>query len=419
MKQLIIFCCLAIFAINSYAQTNFDKGYFIDNDGQKTKCLIKNEDWKDNPTRFEYKISEEDELKGIGIESVAEFGVDNFSKYIRSTVDVDMSVYLGESSRLEETKDPVFVTKEIFLKTLVEGKASLYLYEKELLQKFFYQKEVDTIKQLVYRRYVEFTPLENRGNVYVYNTEKIKENNLYKQQLWSDFEDDTDIFSIQDLKYDRKALTSFFVKCNQSSNVDFIDYVLLSRIKTFNLTLRTRLNNSSLKMNYGQDFLGNIDLGNKMGFGFGIEAEIVLPFRKGRWTIPIEPTYQSFKTEKSIINRFGATIIMDVNYQSIELPLGARRYFFLNEKSKVFINGFLVLDFNILESSITAKTTAGFSLNTLKPQALANVALGAGYKYNDRYSVELRYLSNRNLALRNPFLDTYYETLSAVIGFTL
>ena len=47
--------------MNCFAQISFEKGYFINNANQKTNCLIKNQDWKDNPTEFEYKLDENSE----------------------------------------------------------------------------------------------------------------------------------------------------------------------------------------------------------------------------------------------------------------------------------------------------------------------------------------------------------------------
>ena len=69
-------------SFNSYSQISFEKGYYIDNDNKKINCLIKNIDWMNNPTEFEYKLPENDNSKRITIRSVKEFGVYNSSKYI-------------------------------------------------------------------------------------------------------------------------------------------------------------------------------------------------------------------------------------------------------------------------------------------------------------------------------------------------
>ena len=43
--------------LNSFAQTNFNKGYFISVGDIKTECFIKNEDWKSNLVENKYRIN--------------------------------------------------------------------------------------------------------------------------------------------------------------------------------------------------------------------------------------------------------------------------------------------------------------------------------------------------------------------------
>ena len=43
------------FAMILNAQTNFEKGYCIDNTGNTIICYIKNFDWRNNPNTFKYK----------------------------------------------------------------------------------------------------------------------------------------------------------------------------------------------------------------------------------------------------------------------------------------------------------------------------------------------------------------------------
>ena len=91
MKKRILFLLAAILSLNCYSQISFEKGYYIDNTNQKINCLIKNIDWKNNPTEFEYKLSKNSESKKTTIKTIKEFGIDNISKYIRRTVSIDRS----------------------------------------------------------------------------------------------------------------------------------------------------------------------------------------------------------------------------------------------------------------------------------------------------------------------------------------
>jgi hypothetical protein len=142
-KQLVLLLTIAVFSINAYSQNTFEKGYFINNNNQKTECLIKNNDWKSNPSSFEYKESENSEIIVVDITSAKEFGIYTLSKYVRSTVKLDKSsVNINE---LSTEKEPAFIEEILFLKVLVEGKSNLYHYLDGNIQRFFYNKDNATI----------------------------------------------------------------------------------------------------------------------------------------------------------------------------------------------------------------------------------------------------------------------------------
>ena len=130
-----LFLLIILFSYSSYSQIVFEKGYFINNSNEKMECFIKNIDWRNNPTEFTYKTSEVSTQKNIGIESVKEFGLYNFSKYVRKTVEIDKS--LESLDRLAHEKNPVFIEQELFLKVLVEGQANLYVYQEGDLKNSF------------------------------------------------------------------------------------------------------------------------------------------------------------------------------------------------------------------------------------------------------------------------------------------
>ncbi len=90
MKKQSLLLLLMIISLTSYAQIKFEQGYFIDNNGTKTECLIKNVDWHDNPSQIEYKISEDDEARMGYIRNIKEFAVSDL-KYVKATVNIDIS----------------------------------------------------------------------------------------------------------------------------------------------------------------------------------------------------------------------------------------------------------------------------------------------------------------------------------------
>lgn len=155
MKKKLLFILTIILTTHCFSQISFESGYYIDNSNQKIKCLIKNIDWKNNPTQFKYKLTKTSDAKEITIKSVKEFGIDNVSKYIRCSVNIDKSSeYLN---KLSNDKEPLFNEEELFLKVLIEGEASLYHYSEDgNLKRFFYDTQNTNIKQLIFKSYKNF-----------------------------------------------------------------------------------------------------------------------------------------------------------------------------------------------------------------------------------------------------------------------
>ena len=406
-KQLPLFLLLTIvFTINSYSQIIFEKGYYINNSNQKINCLIKNLDWKNNPTEFEYKQTENSDVKKATIKSVQEFGIYNTSKYFRKIVEIDQSS--NNIGYLSTDKNPIFKKTEIFLKVLVEGKANLYSFEDGFLRRFFYSLETSNIEQLIYKRYKS-------------SENKVGQNNRFRNQLWNDLKCSTiKMNNLKNLKYAKSNLISFFSKYNTCSNSEFINYDKKQKRDLFNLTLRPRINSSSLATNNASNVSRSIDFGNKLSFGFGVEAEFILPFNKNKWAILIEPTYQRFKAEKTIdaSNVSGGKLTGDVNYSSIEIPVGLRHYFFLNENSKIFINAAFIFDLGST-SSIKFKRANNTNLNSFDIKTEKNMAFGLGYKFNNQYSIEIRHQTSRDLLKIYNSHESDYKTLSIIFGYSI
>lgn len=404
-KKLLLLLIATIFSLNVYSQISFEKGYYINNSEQKIDCLIKNLDWKNNPTNFEYKVSENSESINANIKSVKEFGIYNNSKYIRNTVKIDKSS--ENINNLSYDRNPVFVEEQLFLKVLVEGKSNLYFYENGYLQCFFYNKDNSNIEQLIYKSYL-------------ISENEMGKNNQFKQQLWDNLKCPTiGMNKIEHLEYKKNSLINFFIEYNKCNNSDFINYQRKVKKDLFNLTFRAHLNNSSLSIQNYFSNVNNTDFGNKSGFGFGVEAEYILPFNKNKWAVSIEPTYQNFKSKKtSDVNSIsGRKPIVTVDYSSIEVPLSLRYYFFLNKNSKIFINTSYVLDFS-LKSSIEYKFTDNSNYN-LEVNTQNNWAFGIGYKFKDKYSLEMRGQTSKNILSDYIYWKSDYNTLSIILGYSL
>lgn len=405
MKKKLFFLLTIILSLNSYSQVSFEKGYYIDNNDQKISCLIKNLDWKNNPTKFEFKLSENSETQKADIKSIKEFAITNATKFIRSTVKIDRSS--GNVNNLNADKNPVFSEEQLFLKVLVEGKANLYEYTDSDLKRYFYNKTDAPIEQLIYKSYM-ISDLD------------VGKNTKFRQQLWMDLNcPNFKLSDVEKVEYKKNDLVQYFTKYSSCLTNESVEYTPKQKKDLFNLTIRSRLYNSSLAIKNSMYNLRNTDFGKKTRIGFGVEAEYILPFNKNKWSIAIEPSYQSFKSEKTtnVKDVSGGIQNVSIDYSSIEVPLTIRHYFFLNKNAKLFVNASYVIDF-ALKSSVEFTRNDDSNFNTLKIKSRNNPAIGIGFKQNDRYSIELRYQTSSEILANYVFWSSNYKTVAIIFGYS-
>ncbi|MGE0079319.1 MAG: outer membrane beta-barrel protein [Bacteroidales bacterium] len=403
MRKRILLALFMISCFESYAQVNFEKGYFIDESDHRIECLIKNIDLRDNPTEFKYKINDEDPVRMLNILTIKEFGVYDVSKFVRSTVKIDRSS--DEIANLSYIRNPIFKEESLFLNVLIEGKASLYMYVDGNFKRFFYKIEDSDIKQLIYKQY--------------FVGKSIAINNFYMQQLFNDLKCQSITSNyIRNVGYNKKQLQQLFVKYNECLNVDFVNYEPKQKKILINLSFRPGFNFSKLKIENPRANVNSVNLDNELSFRLGLEAEFILPFNKNKWGIIIEPTYQYYKTKKTeeAIDITGGVVVYDIDYKSIELPLGFRHYFYFNEDSKLFANISFVFDFS-KNSSVEYKRRDGLVFNSLKVKSNPNFAFGIGYKYLDKYSMEVRYQTSREI-LGDDSFKSDFRTLVVIFGYS-
>ncbi|TDE02247.1 tRNA modification GTPase [Flavobacterium sandaracinum] len=406
MKKRLLLLLLTILSFDASAQISFEKGYFITNDGEKIDCLIKNIDWRNNPVDFEYQLVQNGALMNENIKSVQEFGIYDNSKYVRSTVKIDKSE--NNLNNLSDDKNPIFIEEQLFLKVLIEGKSNLYQYENGNLRRFFYNKDDGNIEQLVFKNFKNY---EN----------KTGENNQFRQQLWNDLKCPSfTLNKMTNLKYQKNSLVAYFTEYNKCNNSAFINYENKVKKDLFNLSIRPRLNNSSF---YVEDLVSNspdIDFGNKSGFSFGVEAEFILPFNRNKWALTIEPIYQNYKSEKAVNGSFfsGREQIVNANYNFVEIPISVRHYFFLNKDSKVFINASYIIAFSS-NSSLEFTSPPFIFSKSVELVTRSNFGFGVGYKFKNKYSLEMRTQTGRNIVKNYGFWDSNYKTSSLIFGYTL
>lgn len=62
MSRIVILLFFMILSSQCFSQISFESGYFIDNSNQRINCWIKNVDWRNNPSQFNYKLKNQVKL---------------------------------------------------------------------------------------------------------------------------------------------------------------------------------------------------------------------------------------------------------------------------------------------------------------------------------------------------------------------
>ncbi|MGH1519264.1 outer membrane beta-barrel protein [Chryseobacterium sp. JK1] len=402
---------LLFFSIASfYAQVKFEKGYIIDQNDTKKEVLIKNKGWVSNPDNFIYKTDENStEDKGTPA-TIKEFGIYNDSKYVTYNGDIDYSS--DDISNFSHTKEPKFVKSSVFLKELVAGNKNLYTY-KGHITRYFYSESDSAIQPLIYKKYL-----------FNGNSSQVATNEQYLDQLKTIFADNSSAQALVDrTQYTASSLSKIFKTYNGKSTDGSTDQSFTESKKKvkFNLNIRPGINfYAPLKL---EESYRNPGFSSKSNFRVGVEAELVLPFNKNKWSVIVEPTYSQYTNKKTTIrtddNLYNIT--MD-SYSSISVPVGIRYSMFLNEKSRIFVNASISV-LNVRTSSASSidvdyDNTVFDKIALASTQSFRGSSIGAGFTYNNKFSVEARLNGNTNVLYKDlPHADL--KSFSLILGYNI
>jgi hypothetical protein len=377
-----------------FGQIEYEKGYFINNDGARIDCLIKNSDWFGSPDKISYKNSESSEPVPLSVSEIKELGVGN-ARFIRKTLTAELAT--RDIRKLTLNKNPEWKEQTLFIRVLVEGKANLYHHRSKGFDYFFFSVDDGEIKQLVYKLYM-FTADEIRNNVYYHSNNNFGQNREYINQLQTfvycaSFSTE----KVKQVKYERKPLAKYFTDYNACHGIVAVDREKHSQQKV-HLKIAPGVGTGSLNRTDGGSFTYR-DYGNATDYRLGAELEFVLPFNRNKWALLFEPAFHSFKTT----GRYAAT------YQSIEPILAARYYFFLGKNTSIFLNAGIVADLALTYEARDFTAAKGFTLS---------FAGGAGIQYK-KFSIEARQYSTRKLL--NSEQDSWlnFQKFSFILGYKI
>jgi opacity protein-like surface antigen len=403
MKNVLRPVLAVLLVVQSFAlcaQIHYEKGYFVSNDGSKTQCLIKNEDWYKNPTEFKYKLLIDNNIQIGKIADIKEFGIDAQSKYIRADVNVDVSP--STLSDLSESRNPVWEKNLVFLKVLVEGKATLYSYKGKGLERFFYKTDDLGIEQLIYKEY-----FKSDHTTAVNDTFKIQ---LIHNVVCESSKVSTDEYP----DYYEKDLVKYFIRYNQCSDPSFkvVESTVIRDI--LDVSLFAGINSSSLSINNETASYLSADFKSTQTVRIGAGIEYVLPFAKNQWSLLME---SEFNQSKSNYQTDAGKRTID--YKALSISLVAKYYFFLNDDWKIFVKGGIhsiyADNFNSHYFIQPSYSTSEYNFAvTERP----NILMGVGAEYR-RFFAEFEYFTNQDVMSNSASFSTNLSRLSISVGYKI
>jgi hypothetical protein len=392
-KKVAMAAVISILACDLFAQAGYQAGYLIANDGTRVECLFYIQDWLRSPVTFRYKLTSDSVPIEGSINDVREFSVGS-NTFVRRKVKMDTSSQ--DIKNLSVNNDPEWVIRTVFLKRIVSGKATLFVYRDRGLELFFFSVYRSPVEQLVYKKY-KLTPAAGENPFKVFNAE-YNENLTYKAQLIARASCGKSESRANRARYQESVLKEYFEDYNRCNGAKPIRDIKVKK---------------SLSLSGGWDFAtlhmvdpqGVFEPENEEdpGYQFGIAGEFNLPFHRRKWSVRAEPTYQF--TKSTNVNR---------SHKSVEIPIGIRHHFFISQDLKLFVNVLAVFDIPIFyEASEFVPSTRRIYIQ----QGLGGcVALGAGAKI-DRFSVEGRFYTPRTYTDFNGTIQ--YNKASLILGFRI
>ena len=407
-KGILVFVFVQ-FSLICFSQIVFTKGYIVNNKGLKIACLIKNKDWLYNPSKIEYKLNENSETINVDRDSIQEFGIENFSRYVRTTIKIDRSPI--QISLLDKKPQPTWSEETLFLKELVTGKAALWEYVEPDKCWYFYSFDNSIPEQLVFKEY----RIENNYN----GSNSVAENTAFRQQLFANIQNEnTRKIAVEKIRYTKKELMDYFQCYNSSAAYSTSNIIHKPKRDIFDLKMFGSVYYTSLSVFNSSLDSKAIEFGPKLNWMVGLEFEYFLPFNRNTWSLILSPTYDRTYDSKSTDTKF-LNIVVQKNtrmfdVQSITFPIGLRYTTYMNNRSKLYFD----LSYN---SSYVLSFKKYFNYNGfdyLKADEAANLIIGAGYSV-DSWGLGLKYHSNRQLLNTYGVWDTNNSKVSLSFTYKL
>lgn len=366
MKRVLMVIVLLNVLLVS-AQSPLKKGYYIDNNGNKTEGFIKDVDWNQNPKSFWFTTTENGNLSEIAIAQASYFQVEGGQAFRRFSVSIDPAS--DTASQLDDFPDFRLATETVFLRVLLSSEASLYEYVGGSNIRFYLATGNGQPELLSYKMYLT-------------ETNEIKTVRRYRQQLYTALPcADIRMSDIAHLEYNRDGLKKVVKSYNRCKGASVPEEERTGRKDIIGVSLRAGTMYS--KLTDDTNTFPTLGLGPTTSFRAGIEAEYWLGINNSKWSLTVEPYIRRLNAEGE---KEGTKAALKSTF--INITFGARHYFYLHPDFALYLGaGF---DQVLRRSGSYTRT-----VNTLEYKAdiLSGSCVVAtmGFKFRKKVGIEFHY----------------------------
>jgi hypothetical protein len=327
---------------------------------------------------------------------VREFAVTGGLKYIGREVQMDQAG--TDETNPASSLEPDFTRQTLFLEVLIEGRASLFVYDQPHNTRYFYSTDTVPLNQLIFRYY----RLPSDELII------IRTNTLFRQQLWKNIpRKEEDITFYEKIEYEKNDLKKYVIGYNAGNGYPFVVYARKKESPEFSLRVTPGLSIGTVKVkDENKESLFTIPA--RYSFRAGLETELMFPYTNRKVALVLEPTYYSFVGSEYYWGRY-----YDVTLHTIEFPIGVRYYMYLTHDIRIFLNALYVPS---LSAEIHSEINWGEAVYTVQTRLCMAAGAGVGWK---RFGLEFRMYTPHDLCYGSNFFYEKFSRMEVVAGFRL
>jgi len=380
---------LMMIFISTYSFAQTQQGYYITNNNNRVDGYFKNTNFYDS-NNLKFKNDTGGEFVTLSPNEIKEYGVGSEFKFVKYTVKIDKS----ENHNLRmysSVKDPQYATEIHFLNVLVQGEyASLYSVEVNKSPRYFYTlADKDEPTQLIFKKY-----LLSQGVTAI--------NKEYQNQLYQNINcKNESVEKFAGVDYKRNELIEIFKEFNTCKGSQPIVYENKGGNKSkIIISAFIGVNNNTLTIK--GERLPEAS-GSSISYGLGGEIGFLTP--SGNWEFFLRAEYEKLSGETTAFVKKSyneETTIASVDAYVLNVHVGPRYHFTLNEKSKLFLDAAIGLNSpsGDYEVQVMVQPNVGSAyqavLNKYSMDSSVSYNFGIGYTFNN-WGVRLQYETPREM----------------------